>query len=302
MQEERKMKRQKNHKKYSAKAIIFYKIFPVIIIVTGIMTAMYPWISDYIYRDKVSKVVVDYENEVNNMNDEGIEKLFFEAQKYNDSLAKEVATLHDPFSEDVLNHISEKYASLILLKGGVMGYIMIPKINVNLPIYHGSDAVTLTKGIGHLEGTSLPVGGDGCHSVLTGHTGLNDKKLFTDLDQMDKGDMFFIKILNKKLCYKVVSVKVVLPNDTSSIFFDSNRDICRLITCTPYGINDHRLLVTGERCEYTENMEEDIKAGNYVSQWKNEYIKCIAIGLLLAFFIVTEKKCLSRKKIRKDKR
>lgn len=301
MQEEREMKRQKN-KKYSAKSIVLYKIFPVIIIIIGIITALYPWISDYIYRDRMSGVIADYEKEVDKMDDERIENLFSQAQKYNDRLKKEVTVLRDPFNEERVNQMSEKYASLILLKSSLMGYIIIPKINLNLPIYYGSNETVLMKGIGHLEGTSLPIGGDGCHSVLTGHTGLNDKKLFTDLEQINEGDLFFIKILNKKLCYKVMSIKVVLPDNTESIFFDDSRDLCTLITCTPYGINDHRLLVTGERCEYMENMEEDIKAGNYVSQWKNEYMKCIAIGLLLAFLIVAVTKFLSRKKIREGKR
>ncbi len=281
-------------KKTKAKKILINKLIPFLIIVSGLSVALLPWINNYLYGDRVSEVVTEYDKETDSISDDGLNEMFLKAQKYNESLKDEVKSLKDPFSEDVINQMSEKYTSLISLKSGLMGYITIPAINIKLPFYHGCSANVLNKGIGHMEGTSIPIGGNGCHSVLTGHTGLNDKKLFTDLEQMKKGDYFFIKILNRKLAYKVVNINVVLPEDTSAIFFDDNRDLCTLITCTPYGINDHRLLVTGERTEYIEGMEDTIPKSSYSSSWKQEYLKYIIFGLLLAIIIVIIAKTTSR--------
>lgn len=164
---------------------------------------------------------------------------------------------------------------------GVMGYLEIPCISVNLPIYHGTDAEILERGVGHLAASSIPVGGKNTHSVLTGHTGLSSAKLFTDLTEMKKDDLFFIHVLDRTLAYKVNQISVVRPEDTRKLQIVDGKDYVTLVTCTPYGVNDHRLLVRGVRTKYVKNQKNKIRPRNKDSQWMGTYKRAIAIGLAI---------------------
>ena len=273
----------------------------MLIIIAGILIAAYPWISDYVYRNRVSDVIVQYDETVKNANAKELENLRRKAEKYNKNLRKETVNLYDPFNVKVTGSTLDNYKSLLSVNGSaLMGYVSIPKINVNLPIYHGTSQMTLQAGIGHLEGTSLPIGGKGAHSVLTGHTGLSEKKMFTDLDQIESGDLFFIKILDETLCYKVSEINIVTPNDMSKLQIQEGKDLCTLITCTPYGINDHRLLVTGIRTEYAGGPEAPQKEKNYISRWRMEYLICILTGLAVAFVFIIVKKLFTNRRIKKN--
>ena len=179
----------------------------------------------------------------------------------------------------------------------MMCYLEIPCINVNLPVFHGTAASTLERGIGHLEGSSLPVGGKSTHAVLTGHTGLNNAKLFTDLTEVKEGDLFFLHTLGKTLAYRVINIEVVLPEETQDLLIQSGRDLATLVTCTPYGVNSHRLFVTGIRTKYTPEEKENAKDDRSKdSQWMNEYKKAAIIGLAIALAVIILLKGFSKVK------
>ncbi len=169
-----------------------------------------------------------------------------------------------------------------------MGVIRIPCIDVKLPIAHGTDSDTLQKNVGHLSGTSLPVGGPSTHTVLTGHTGLSSARLFSDLVQMKRGDLFFIDVLEETFVYRVTDIYVVEPTDLSKLAIEPGRDLATLVTCTPYGINTQRLLVRGERCEYSESTDRSgYPARTIHSVWQREYLYslCAGIGFICAMFL-----------------
>ena len=194
-----------------------------------------------------------------------------------------------------------EYESLLnLTDSGIMGYIEIPKINCSLPIYHGTDEAVLQIAVGHFEGTSLPTGDIGCHSVLSGHRGLPSAKLFTDLDQVEEGDLFVIRVLDEIMTYQVDQILIVLPEELDALAIDSTKDYCTLETCTPYGINSHRLLVRGHRTENQE-METIIKVVSDATQVKPILVAPIlAVPMLLVLFIwmiVSTNKQQARRKI-----
>lgn len=174
------------------------------------------------------------------------------------------------------------YRSLLnITKDGVMGLIKIPAIDVSLPIYHGTSDAVLEKGVGHLEGTSLPIGGSGTHTVLTGHSGLSNAKLFTDLDNLQIGDYFFLETWGETLSYRVESKKVVLPSELDDLQVVQGEDLCTLLTCTPYGVNSHRLLVRGVRAELPdieEEQQEVVQVHDSPSRWMMEYKSALLIG------------------------
>ena len=190
---------------------------------------------------------------------------------------------------------------------GVMGFIKIPCIDVSLPIYHGTSKEVLEKGVGHLQGTSLPIGGASTNAILTGHTGLSSAKLFTDLTQMENGDVFFLHIMGEKLAYKVDNISVIKPEDIEQLTVTQGKDYCTLITCTPYGINSHRLVVRGERTEYkeAEQQPENFEIKKTQSKWQQEYTKSIIIAsfcfilMLLLLMLYREVQKNRRKKRRK---
>jgi sortase A len=222
----------------------------VLMVLAGIGLFAYPAISNYIFSRNCSTAVQSYDDSIAKADAAALEQALLEAVTYNENL--EGNPVHDPCLKGSGMVMADNYFEVLNLGGdGVMGYIDIPKIAVRIPIYHGTAEAVLLKGVGHLEGSSMPVGGIGNHSVLTGHTGLANAKMFTDRVKRGEGDEFYVHILDQVLAYKVNQVKVVLPEVTGDLRRAQGEDYCSLVTCTPYGINSHRLQVRGARTEYT---------------------------------------------------
>lgn len=229
-------------------------IFCVIIFMTGLGIASYPFISNMVAQRHASQVVKDYETNVEEMDEEKIDAMKEAAKKYNEQLSN-VVSVDD---ENENNEQGESYADLLNI-GESLGYITIPKINVNLPIYNGTSQDVLSKGVGHMEQSSYPLGGESTHCVLTGHRGLPSAVLFTDLDKLEIGDEFYLHVLDEILAYKLDQIKVVEPNESGDLEIIDGKDYCTLVTCTPYAINSHRLLVRGERTEYKGEQDKQTK-------------------------------------------
>lgn len=229
-------------------------IFCVIIFITGLGIASYPFISNMVAQRHASQVVKDYETNVEEMDEEKIDAMKEAAKKYNEQLSN-VVSVDD---ENENNEQGESYVDLLNI-GESLGYITIPKIDVNLPIYNGTSQDVLSKGVGHMEQSSYPLGGVSTHCVLTGHRGLPSAVLFTDLDKLEIGDEFYLHVLDEILAYKVDQIKVVEPNESGNLEIIDGKDYCTLVTCTPYAINSHRLLVRGERTEYKGEQDKQTK-------------------------------------------
>lgn len=229
----------------------------IIIALLGIGLCTYPITSNYFSKKNSSYAADTYADKVAGISDEERNKVWEEAEQYNQNL--EGSPVHDPYLEGTGMVMADNYYQVLNLED-TMAYITIPKIDVKLPVYHGTGENSLQKGVGHLEGSSLPIGGVGSHSVLTGHTGLTNAKMFTDLIELKEGDLFFITVLDQKLAYQIDSIKVTEPNSTQDLMRVKNQDYSTLITCTPYGINSHRLLVRGVRIDYTEELEQQEEA------------------------------------------
>ena len=222
-------------------------IIIALIFLAGLGFLLYPTVSNLWNRAHQSRAIATYTKQVEKLDDSQNKEMLKAARKYNKSLLKK--SDHWKLSKKG----KKKYESLLDVSGtGIMGYIEVPKIDCSLPIYHGTDEGALQIAIGHLEGSSLPVGGKSTHCVLSGHRGLPSARLFTDLDQMEEGDVFVLNVLGRKLAYEVDQIKVVLPDEMSDLEIVQGKDLCTLVTCTPYGINTHRLLVRGHRTKYIE--------------------------------------------------
>lgn len=214
----------------------------------GLSVLLYPTISSLYNKRVQSKAIVDYDAMIEKYSDDKYQEWFQEAENYNQKLKQ----LEEPFQT---YRTMDGYEDVLAIDDtGMIGYITIDKINVKLPIYHGTSSGALSKGVGHLEGSSLPIGGVGTHSVLSAHRGLPSSTLFTDLDKLEIGDIFTITILNEKLTYEVDQILIVEPDKIEELQIDDNHDYVTLITCTPYGINTHRLLVRGSRISNIENV------------------------------------------------
>ena len=260
------------------------KILPILFITAGICLMMYPMASEYVYENRADSVIRTYELQTEETGNEKKKEMLEAAYSSNELLLQSQVKLTDPFTvTDVHGENMDYYGILSFDSTGYMGAIEIPDISVKLPIYHGTDAEVLEHGAGHLEGSSLPVGGPGTHAVLSGHTGLNTAKMFTDLTEMEKGDLFFIHILDETLAYKVNDISVVEPSSTDLLAIRTGKDLVTLISCTPYGVNSHRLLVTGERTMYTAGMCEDISKDREDavsgSLWMKTYKKAVLTGI-----------------------
>ena len=212
----------------------------------GLSVLLYPSISSYWNSKTQSKAIVDYEAMLASYKPEDYTAVFEAANAYNQELQQ--------LEEPLLNHsqLSGYHETLNVSGTGMMGYITIPKISQELPVYHGTSEGVLSVAVGHLEGTSLPVGGESTHCVVSGHTGLPSAKLFTNLNQLEKGDTFLFRILDETLTYEVDQILIVLPQETDALHIEEDKDLCTLVTCTPYGVNSHRLLVRGHRVENAE--------------------------------------------------
>lgn len=277
------------------------KILVTLFIGASLVMMFYPWISNFVNQHQADITVDNYKKKEKSLSEEQKEEMWKKAQMYNADLAQNQVELTDPFVES--NSAIKSgliYNNLLNIdKSGMMCYLEIPCINVNLPVFHGTAASTLERGIGHLEGSSLPVGGKSTHAVLTGHTGLNNAKLFTDLTEVKEGDLFFLHTLGKDLAYRVIEIEVVLPEETQDLLIRKGKDLVTLITCTPYGVNSHRLFVTGIRTKYTPEEKENAKDDRSKdSQWMNAYKKAAIIGLAIAIAMIVLLKGFSKVKER----
>ncbi|NLD88291.1 MAG: class C sortase [Clostridiales bacterium] len=226
------------------KASNFITIFLFVALFAGLSLLLYPSVSDYWNSFRQSRAVASYAETVAEIDDDTYEQLWADAQAYNQTLSGKIGRYYLSDEE------REEYQSLLNVSGsGIIGYIEIPAIQCSMPIYHGTDEAVLQVAIGHIDWTSLPVGGEGTHCAISGHRGLPSAKLFSDLDKMVVGDDFIIRVLDEILTYEVDQIRIVLPNETDDLMIEEGKDYFTLVTCTPYGINTHRLLVRGHRVE-----------------------------------------------------
>lgn len=229
-----------------------------ILFIIGFLICAYPVFSGIYERMQQTGVLQTYETRVHRTDEDVLDKALEEAVHYNDRLLQTQGAYIPDLEADILSH--EHYMELLnLSKNGIMASIEIPKINVNLPIYHGTEEKELSNGVGHLESSSLPTGGKGTHCILTGHRGLPNSKLFTRLDELKKNDLFYIHLCGKTLAYQIEDIRVVKPEELEQFPIEADRDLISLITCTPYGINTHRLVVTGKRTPYKKAVKESIQ-------------------------------------------
>lgn len=225
-------------------------ILLVLILIAGLGLLLYPTVSDWWNSFHQSRAIASYVQTVANLDKEEYDRMLQEAQAYNRKLLTK-ADRYNFTEED-----EEEYNAILDVTGtGIMGYVEIPSIGVSLPVYHSTNESVLQTAIGHIEGTSLPVGGVGTHCAVSGHRGLPAARLFTDLDQLKEGDTFLFQVLDRTLTYEVDQIRIVLPTELQDLEIDPQEDYCTLITCTPYGINTHRLLVRGKRIE---NITQDV--------------------------------------------
>ena len=228
------------------------KAIPIIIIVlifvVGLGVLSYPLISSVVNNLNDRSKAYQTKAEVETMPQKEIDAYIAGAEKYNASLTGTIV-LTDPFDKEAYEQIGAHYEETLDLGGGLMGYVDIPKINVYLPIYHGTSEEILSIGAGHLNNTSMPIGGVGTHCVITAHSAYPSKTFFDYLTDMEEGDAFYLHVLDRTLKYQVDQIKVVLPNQVSDLYINESKDYCTLLTCTPYSVNTHRLLVRGERVE-----------------------------------------------------
>lgn len=258
----------------------------VLLLFLGIGFFLYPHVSNLLMERNQSYAIQNFEEQVKNADVDKMEEEWKKAEEYNESLNGNV--LRDPFLEGSGMVLQENYKE-VLNMNGIMGYIDIPDIQVNLAIYHGTGESTLKKGVGHLEGTFLPIGGESTHAVFTGHTGLATAKLFTDLTELKEGDMFYLHILDRVLAYQVDQIKVVEPDNTDDLKPVAGKDYVTLVTCTPYGVNSHRLLVRGKRTEYhawQEKQASEKTESKLTREEQTILITCLTTAVVMLFVIV----------------
>ena len=264
-------------------------IISVILFLFALGLTLYPVVANYVNQKYASEVHTAYLEVVEQADDTALQEARELAILYNQAIVPGTAAT-DAYSKEAILSASEDYGHQLNVAGdGIMGYIEIPTINVNLPIYHGTGSDSLERGVGHLLGSSLPVGGESTHAIHTGHSGMASQKMFTDLVQVEVGDVFYLHILNETLAYQVRELNTVLPHDTSLLGISTGEDLCTLITCTPYGINTHRLLVTGNRIPYeeAETIVEEITQQEQQprSTWEEKYIAGIVAGIFAVLIV-----------------
>ena len=258
-------------------------ICAAVLFLTALGLTLYPLVSNYVNQKYASKIQTAYQKLIQQTDDSILQEAKQRAIAYNLAITPGTA---DAYSEEALVSAAEDYDSQLDIAGsGIMGYVEIPKIQVNLPIYHGTDAEVLDRGVGHLLGSSLPVGGENTHTILSGHSGMASQKMFTDLEQLAQGDVFYLNVLNETLAYQVIQISTVLPYETELLSIVPGADLCTLVTCTPYGVNTHRLLVRGSRISYEEAtvMEEESAASEQAaSTWETKYLQGLLFGCAAA--------------------
>ena len=265
---------------------ILFDIIRILVLLVALSVLLYPTVSNYLYEKNSSRAVDNYDDTAEKMEEAERQALLEEARAYNARLPGHSGVTGDNF--DTKDETTAEYDRLLSLDAsGMMGYITIPMIDVELPIYHTTTEAVLQRGVGHFPSSSLPVGGESTHAVLTGHRGLPSKKLFTDLDRIVKGDVFYIKILGETFAYQVDQILTVLPEETQSLQIVEGKDYVTLVTCTPYAVNTHRLLIRGHRVPYEEaeavappEIERGIKLPFEVQ------VLLIGLGVLLLLLII----------------
>lgn len=269
------------NKKIKEKLTVF--LF-VLMIIVGIGFILYPLVSNQLNKMNYQKAIDNYNFTVTRQENSYNERLIDKAIEYNRSLTS--LNVADVFQNPNEESSSEYLSILNVDNKGMMGYISIPKIDVRIPIYHGTSSDILQKGVGHLEGSSIPVGGENTHAILSAHRGLPSSRLFTDLNQLEVKDTFYIYILDKVLAYQVDQVLVVEPSNTDSLQIVDGKDYVTLVTCTPYAINTHRLLVRGERIEYSVEAEESIVVDKKMSVSDIVLYVCLLFAILFIIGII----------------
>lgn len=281
-----------NRKKWIAAGIA------VVSFLAALGLTLYPLISNAYNQHHASTIHTEYQTNITQLDTSVIDAARAEAITYNAALVPGAMDV-EAYSSVALQAASERYDDILNLTGnGLMGYLNIPKLSVVLPVYHGTADTTLEIGVGHLLGSSLPVGGESTHAILSGHSGMAGNKMLSDLPELKIDDVFYLEVLGENLAYQVDQIKTVLPTDTTHLSITPGEDYCTLITCTPYGINTHRLLVRGTRVPYIE--EEKIAAQELGSEgtesyWVTQYIHGIVIGvalaavLLIVFFVIRKR-------------
>ena len=245
-------------------------ILSAIVCIVSLGAVIYPLISEHVIKCRQEEMIIAVEKQITASPDEKLAAEYAAAEEYNRGLLSG-------------GQLSSYPNLLNLSKDGIMGVLEIPKINITLPIYHGTDSTTLNKGIGHMHGTSLPVGGKGTHAALSGHSGMAGQRMLSDLEQLVMGDCFTVRVLSKKLTYKADQIKIVLPENVSDLAIDPEKDYVTLVTCTPYGVNTHRLLVRGVRVAEQETQTYS-KAP---STWYRQYGYGILAGFIAAVLLMS---------------
>lgn len=266
---------------------LWKKLVIAMIFILGLGIFSYPIISNIIYERAARRVVQDFDVAVAKIEDAEIKEKLNLAYAYNDYLSgvTDVEKLKDPYIKEKVNAGIVEYARMLKINEQI-GHIVIPKISLDVPLYAGASDVVLQKGIGHMEGTSLPVGGNYTHSVLTGHRGLPTARLFTELDKLEIGDKFYIKNIGGTLAYKVDQIKIVEPTDFKDLAIAPGHDYITLLTCTPYMINSHRLLVRGHRVDYIEAvMEKEISDNKTNNMYRNLFLATLALLIAVLSYI-----------------
>lgn len=274
----------KSHKKRNPLVLLA----PLLIFAAGAGIFLYPAVSNFLAERNQSNVIHTYQAKVEQMDQEEIDEAWARAVEYNENLAGD--PVHDPFVMGSGYILPDNYEDVLNLNGdGVMGYVEIPKIDVYLPVYHGTGEEALAQGAGHLDVTALPIGGEGNHSVISAHRGLPSAELFTRLDEMEMGDVFYIHVLDRTLAYEVDQIEVILPEELALLQPEEGKDLVTLLTCTPYAVNTHRLLVRGVRIPYEEEAVQDSEQILQTENgWRQEYLIAAAAGLgVLAAVIIT---------------
>lgn len=254
----------------------------VIIFLAGLSLLLYPFVANEWNNYRQKRLISSYESKVSELESDGeidYEAEWKRAEAYNKALLPSI--LPDSFAiASASDEPDKEYMSCLDITGdGMMGIVEIPKINIKLPIYHTTDEDVLAKAAGHLEGSSLPIGGKNSHAVISAHRGLPSASLFTDLDKLKEGDHFLLQILDDTLCYEVDQISVVEPEQTDSLAVEDGEDLVTLLTCTPYGVNSHRLLVRGHRVPYNPEEIQKNETGNTPFSFHTNYLLWVLVGL-----------------------
>lgn len=259
----------------------FTNILIILVLLAGLSLLLYPSFADWWNSKTQSKAIATYTEQVSVMDDEKYQEIWQSAITYNQTLLARSNTYTLTDEQQAAYNGELNFAG-----NGIMGYIEIPQLNIHLPIYHGTSELVLQVAVGHLEWTSLPTGGESTHCVLSGHRGLPSAKLFTDLDQLREGDLFMLHVLDETLTYEVDQILIVEPDETDDLLIQEGKDLCTLVTCTPYGINSHRLLVRGHRVSNVEQAEEVRVTADAVQIEPLIVAPIVAVPLLIAMFIL----------------